>query len=116
MSVFGDDRRDESIAAPVRRLDETGGLRVVAERPAHVANRAFQHGLTHEDVRPDGVEELLLRDEASGARGEVLEQREGLGRERDGRAAAQQFSAFGIEAELGKGQNLRRGHDGDVNG
>ena len=106
------DRRDESIAAPMGGLNEPWFVGIVAERAADVANRSFQHGLADEDVRPDGVQQLLLEHEPPGARGQVLQQRERFRGERDGGRAPQQLTAFGVQTKVREGENGLAVHRG----
>src|SRR5437870_4498780 len=89
--------RDEAVPATVRGLDEAGGPGVIAEGLPELPDAAGQH--RWRDVRrgPHGVEQLVLRDQASRARRQVLEHREGLAPQRHVRAAAQQTTARPVE-------------------
>ena len=75
-------RRDETISATMRGLDEAGAPGVVAEGSPDLADAASQHGWG--DVRrgPDGVQQLLPGDQASRMPRQIHEHREGLQSER----------------------------------
>jgi hypothetical protein len=92
-------RRDEAIAAPVRRLDEPRRVRVIVQRLANLADRHLEHRVAHEDARPERAEDLGLRDQRARPRREVLEQGKCLRRQRDRRVVAVQATAGRVEAE-----------------
>ena len=80
-------------------LNDPRLLRIVAERRANLADRDLEHGVANEDARPDGVEQVVLRDQAAAVLGEAAQQRKGLGRERDLFAAAPDTLIRAIELE-----------------
>ena len=71
-----DQRGDEAIAAPVDGLDVGRLLRIVAEDLPELADGLGQRGVGDEGVLPDGVQQRLLRDDATRAGDEVLEDAE----------------------------------------
>ena len=61
------DLRDEAIASTVNGLDEVGLDGRVAKRPADFGHADLEHPVGHVRIGPDSIEELLLRDELTGA-------------------------------------------------
>ena len=101
---------DEAIAAPMRGLDESRRMRVVAERAPDFADADLQRPVGDESARPDRVEELPFSNQVSRARGEVLEQRQGLGCEGDRPAASNSCPRAGIDSEAVEREHEVRGH------
>ena len=75
--------RNEPVAAAMGSLDELRNARIVAERPADLADAHLEGGVAHVDVRPHGVEQLMLGDQPARVAGEEFEDGKRLGRERD---------------------------------
>ena len=74
---------DETVAAPMRGLDEPRRLGVVAKRLAQLPDAVLQNGIGDERSRPHGVEQLLLRHELPGVFDQMREHRKSFGPERD---------------------------------
>ena len=91
--------RNEPIAAAMDGLNNLRLLRIVAKRRPDLADRDLEHGVANEDSRPDGVEQVVLRDQAAAVLGEAPQQGKGLGRERDLLAAAPDTLVRPIELE-----------------
>jgi hypothetical protein len=103
------DTGDEAVPTPMRRLDEPGRLRVVAERPSDFADAHLQGAVGHEHARPDRIEELGLHDQAARSSREVLEQRQRFRRQRNRAGFSDELSAGRIDLETIEGeQNIRR--------
>jgi hypothetical protein len=89
---------DEPVAAPVRGLDDPRLPGVISERAPDLADADLQRAAAEEHPRPHGGQEVVLPDEAAGARGQVLEHRQRLGRQRD--RSRRPAEASGREVEL----------------
>ena len=94
-TIDDSDFANEAVAAAVHRLDDLRLPRVVAQGLADLADRNFQDGVADEHTWPDGVEQIVLGDEATAALGEAAKQREGLGGERDFRPRARRIRPHG---------------------
>ena len=105
------DDADEAIAAPVRRFDEAGGLGVVVQRFAELANGDFEDGIADEGIPPDRGDQVFLGDELSGPPQQVLEDREGLGPELDRTRASPQALVDQVERERRELNTAFRGHE-----
>ena len=89
----GFDLGDEAVAGGGDGFDEAGLAAVVVEGFAEEADGAGEGVLGDGGVGPDGVEQLLLADEAAAVLDEVEEQAEGFGLEGDGRPSAMRRKA-----------------------
>jgi hypothetical protein len=78
------DTAEKPVAAAVYGLDEFGMLRVVAKREAKIVDVLLDEPLRHTDVAPDGVENLILRQQAVRIVDEQSEQLKGLVADTDG--------------------------------
>ena len=93
------DIADEAITAAMHGLNEARLPRIIVERGANLAHRDLEHGVADEHARPDGVEEIVLRHQATPMLGEMAEQRERLGRQRHLLGAAPDALVGTVEAE-----------------
>ncbi len=90
---------DEAIAAARDGLD-VGGLRgVFTERDSDLGHGACQGVVAHVDVAPDGLEELLFRDEALGTADEIGGHGEGLGLRGDELPRSEQAEGRDVQGE-----------------
>src|SRR5262249_24517327 len=53
-------RSNKTITAPVIRLDELRGRRIVGKRPARLRDRFLEDAFSCEDLGPNGLQELFL--------------------------------------------------------
>ena len=104
------DRRDEAIAAAVRGRDEAGKGGVVPQRATDLADAGLERAVAHVEAGPDLVEQLALGDQPARVGRQVLEDREGLGRERDRSRGATELAADGIETERTERERVRENH------
>src|SRR5688572_31515101 len=88
----------------MRRFDESGVVRIVAERLAKLANRALQYGLADKHAGPQRRQQFLLGNQASRLAGQELEHGETLRSNGDALSTSIQLAPDGIEAEVSKGQ------------
>jgi hypothetical protein len=93
------------------RFDEPRRVRVVAERAADLQDAGLERTVSDEDVGPQRVEQLALEDEMPRPRGEILEDRQRLRRQRDRRAVAVELPAGRIEFEAIEDDGEFRRHD-----
>src|SRR5205823_4385007 len=85
---------------------------IVSERLPELANAAGQHRGRDVGPRPDGVEELVLRDEPPGPQCEIFQHGKRLRPERYARATAEEATARAIEPVRPERDHLiRRLHD-----
>ena len=94
-----DDRRDEDVAALDEAADEAGPHRVVAERPANLADEDLDVVGMDVGLGPDGLEQGFLGDHVAGALDEHGEQVEGLVGERNPYAVPPEGSGGQVEPE-----------------
>jgi hypothetical protein len=90
---------DEAKAAAMNRLDEGRRLGVVAQRDAQLADRLRQRVRRDCDVTPDGVQQLVFRDEHAGTLDEVEEDRPRLRPQWYSDASPGELAPTQIEAE-----------------
>jgi hypothetical protein len=76
LEVAVTDHRDESIPAPVDRLDELRRVCVVAERRAQLAHARLQHRFDDVRIGPHGIEQLVFGHQPARMRNQVAKQRE----------------------------------------
>jgi len=81
-------------------LDVLRLLRIIAERPADLTHAHLERRVADKDARPDPVHELVFGDEAAGVLCQILEDAEGLRRQRYGRSVSEENGVRLIEAEL----------------
>jgi hypothetical protein len=93
------------------RLNDLRLLRIVAQRGADLAHRHLEHGVAHEDARPDRVEQIVLGDETPAVLGEATQEREGFRSQRDLLTAAPDTLVGAIELE-GDRTGLRNANPG----
>src|SRR5262245_2831356 len=91
--------RDEAEPATLHRLEELRCPGAVAKRHAQLPDRSAQDRLGDDRVRPDGVQQFLLRDEHAGALGQVTQHRPGIRSQRDGFAVPQKEPCAEIHAK-----------------
>ena len=99
----------------MRRLDVLRLLRIVGQRLPDLPDADLERRVPDKDVRPGGVEEFLLRHEASGVQGEIEQHTVGFGRERHEAAIPPQPGAGAIQSARseeqsavgGRGERLR---------
>src|SRR5262249_3018659 len=85
---------------------------IVAERTTHFLERRRECAVAHHDVRPDRLEQLLLRDHALSFLDQVLEQPEGGRLEEDRPLGPSQLESPRIELETPEAQHPGAvGHD-----
>ena len=94
-----DDRRDEDVAALDEAANEAGPHRVVAERPANLADEDLDVVGMNVGLGPDGLEQGFLGDHVAGALHEHGKQVEGLVGERNAYAVAPEGSGGQVEPE-----------------
>ena len=83
-------------------FDESWLLRPVAERPANLQDVPSKHFRLHERVRPDGCQQLVVGDEASGVFDQIPQDRKRLGHQRHACFAPPQTLIGFVEAEWRK--------------
>ena len=92
--------RDEPIPSARDRFDETRIPRIVPQRRADVADRAFQHGIADETMAPHDIEKGMLGQHRPGLSGERAQEFEWRRCERNRGTAAKQPHVPLIEFEL----------------
>jgi hypothetical protein len=92
----------------VQRADEAGALPALPERPPQFGHEVGQVRLLDEDVGPQGVLELGLRDRPRPLADEDLQELEGLRRQVEALPAAAQLAGLEVGGEGSKGD---AGHD-----
>ncbi len=97
-----DHGRDEDVTAFDEAADETGTHRVVAERPANLADEDLDVVRMNVRLGPDGLEQGAFGDDMTGALDEHGEQVEGLVGERDACGVPPKRSAGQVEPERRK--------------
>ena len=112
--VAARDRGHEPVPSAVRGFDESRRPRVIFERLADLANGDLEHRIADEHARPDGVEQLLLRDQPPGTLRQVLQEGESLWGQRHRDGAAVQVTAHRVEAVLAECQERFRFHTAEV--
>jgi hypothetical protein len=103
----GLDVGDEAVAGGGDGFDETGLTGVVVQGFAQEADGAGEGAFGDGGIGPDGVEELLLADEAAAVLDEVEEQAEGLGFEGEGRAIRDEAESGVVGLEAIEAENQR---------
>ena len=103
----GLDVRDETVAGGGDGFDEAGLTGVVVQGFAEEADGAGEGAFGDGGVGPDGVEELLLADEAAAVLDEEEEQAEGLGLEGKGRAVCDEAESGVVGLEAIEAENQR---------
>ena len=101
---------DEPVAAARHRLDVARLARVVAERAADRVDGGLEHRFADEAAAPDGVEQLLLRDQLVGPRGQVAQHAKGLGGKLDGAWPLCQAGVCGIQPVRAESDRGGGGH------
>jgi hypothetical protein len=81
------DRRNQPVAAFGDGLDVPGPRGLIAQSTAQVSDASGERGLGNEAPLPDGVDDLVFRDNAAAARRKEDQQVDDLRLESSGRAA-----------------------------
>ena len=108
-SRVGGNRRDEAIPAPRDGLDVGGLRRIVAQRLPQLRDRLRQRVVGHDDVGPDGAEQVFFRDERRRAIEQVPQQIEHFRRERDRLAVFRQPERAAVERKRSEAIGSRFG-------
>lgn len=101
------DLGDEPVPGGGDGFDEAWLAGIVVEGFAEEADGAGEGAFGDGGIGPDGVEELLLADEAAAVLDEVEEQAEGLGLEGEGRAVCNEAESGVVGLEAIEAENQR---------
>jgi hypothetical protein len=96
---------DETVPAPVHRLDEVWGLGVIPQRLAQLTNADGQHDLTDRRLRPQGLEQGVFGEELIRVFDQIPQEGEGFGPQDTDLGAAPQ--AFVGQIELHRHSGAR---------
>jgi hypothetical protein len=90
---------DESVAAPVRCLDELRGFRVVIERSAQLSYTNLQHPVGHVCLWPHGFDQFLFRHQLARMAHQVEQDGELFRRQSNGLLTAPETLIDKVETE-----------------
>jgi len=100
-------RRDEAVAEPRQRLDETRRMQIVAEQATQVLDGLRQHVRRRTRAFPDFVEELVAAQRAAGRAHELQQHRGSLRRQPRRTGARHQTQRIDVDDVLADGQKAR---------